>query len=332
MSMNILQVSTSGDSHTIDTVATIQELERSTLKHGVLQEDGLKILKVMSDLKAEQEKIKEGATIKLAEVGAKAEKAAAAASFLEEGAARRIAALESEVLRLQAALAEKATSQSAKAAAVEGHFNEAAAGFKKDLEAAQEQSEQKLDSLRSGLNLANEAHNGLAAQVAQISKGYDNFDAAKASMKATLEETVRMAVDAALDERRLLKQKDSQDGSNTRDSVVSVLRDLYESRTAGIDWLLEINGARVEEASPSFINVPTFLGAVRWLFPGQQVVMLSPFWWYFGFPHFLRVLLPSRRILARFCVPRRKDLWQLQLEWPGPSQEDVGPWQEALGQ
>ncbi len=248
------------------------------MQHGGLQEDGVKILKVMSDMRAEQQKIKEDAAIRLTEVGAKAEKAAASASSLEESAARRIAALENEVQRLQAALAEKTTSNSAKAAAVEEHLNEVATVFKRDLEAAQEQTEKKLGFLQSGLNLANEAHKGLAAEVAAVSEGYGSFDAAKAALQATLKETVRLAVDAALDERRLLKQSDSQGntsiGSNARNSVVSVLRDLYESRTEGIDWLLEINGARVEEASQSFINAPSLLGMMRLLFPGQQVVMI----------------------------------------------------------
>jgi hypothetical protein len=279
-----LQETRSGDSQRQsqlgEIVADNNELERSIQQQVVLQEDGVKILKAMSDMKAEHEKIKKDATVKIAEVGAKAEKAAAAASLVEEGAARRIAALENEVYRLQAALAEQSTSQSAKAAAVEDHLNEVANGYKRDLAAAEEQADQKIDSLRSGLNLANEAHNVLAAQVAAVTPAYVDLDAAKASLQAALHETVRLAVDAALDERRLLKQSESTAnyvGSDSRNSMVSVLRDLYESRTEGVDWLLEINGARVEESSQSFIHVPSLLGAVRWLFPGQQVLAPSTF-------------------------------------------------------
>ncbi len=294
--LNTSQESSSGDSHAqrsphlAEVVADFQELGQADQRQGSLQEDGVKILKAMSDMKVEQEKIKKDATVKLAEVGAKAEKAAAAASFLEEGAARRIAALESEVQRLQAALAEQSKSQSAKATAVEDRLNEVRTGYKRDLAAAQEQTEQKMDSLRSELNLANEAHNVLATQVVAAPPGYENFDAAKASLQATLQETVRMAVDAALDERGLRKQSESEaERSNARHSVVSVLRDLYESRTEGIDWLLEINGARVEEASQSFINAPSLLGAVRWLFPGQQVTAPSTF------------RCAPDRIFAHFC-------------------------------
>ena len=199
----------------------------------------------------------------------------------QPGSTARLVALEREVETLQESLAKQSKDYLSEIAALEKRLQEASEGHQltgKSLADAQQETARRITELHSHLESAQSAHDKLAADLAEErakQKPIPDFESTTASIQSKLEEYVVTAVNSALDRREYSgptrNSGESLDGVDLRRQVVAILRGLYETRTGGVDWLLEINGARVEHASPSFINSPFIYGAVRWLFPGLQV-------------------------------------------------------------
>jgi hypothetical protein len=203
----------------------------------------------------------------------------------QDASSSRLVALEHELERLQEALKKQAEVHLKETAALEQKLKDASMGYQqaeKGLTSAQDETAIKVAALHAGLEGAREAHEKLAAELAQErAKEGPTFDieSVTASIQTKLEQYVVAAVNDVLEQRRYSGQAGNKDDSNNgmdlRRSILGVLRGLYETRTEAVDWLLDINGARVELASPSFVNAPSIYGAIRWLLPGLQVSHLT---------------------------------------------------------
>ena len=198
-----------------------------------------------------------------------------------DGAALQIAELERKVQILQEELLKQNSSHSTEAAAIDKRIHESKSAQQSTQQTMfdlQKETAALLKELNSSLEQVRAEHEALAANYAALSMERitaRDLESTRASLRQELEQYISLAIDSQFADHKLSEPSetagDSYDFATMRQLVVTVLHRLHEARTEGIDWLLEINGARVETASPSFINASFLHWALRWFIPGVQV-------------------------------------------------------------